>query len=112
MDVDCSSKRSISRDVLVSLAVFRTVFIIFTCHLINTLEWWKCGDKVMWLMHCLCRNCSNFSTVKGGPLLEYRVLGGPYQDMPSWNFWTRDSAVLEVMWNRKGYLLNRLAISR
>ena len=45
--VDCSSKRSILRDVLAPLAVLRAVLSLFTCHFMNPLDWWKCGDEVM-----------------------------------------------------------------
>ena len=111
MGVDCSSKRSISRDVPVSLAVLRAVFSIFTHCSMNPLDQWKCRDEVIWSMDCLCRNHLNSSTVKGGVLSEYRMLG---DHTGTWllEILTRDWALLEVMWNKKGYLLNRLAINR
>ena len=64
MGVDHSSKRSILRDVLASLAVLRAFFSICTCCSMNLLDWWKCGDEVMCSMHCLCRNCLNSFAVK------------------------------------------------
>ena len=48
------------------------------------------------------------------PLEESFVLfcHGLYWDITSGSFWTRAWADFEVMWNRKGYLLNRSAMSR
>ena len=36
--VDCRFSRSVLRDVLASLAVLRTVFIVFTCHSVNPFD--------------------------------------------------------------------------
>ena len=75
IDVDCSSSRRVSRDVLASWAVLSTVFSVFTCCSKKPFDQWIWEDDVMWLMDYLCRNLSNSSTVKGGMLSVYKMLG-------------------------------------
>ena len=59
-------------------------------------------EESLKLLHC-----------EGGIIVSIQdTRGGLYWDIASWSFWTRAWADFKVMWNRKGYLLNRYAISR
>ena len=96
----------------VSWVMLSVVFRVLTCLSMKLLDWGKCGEEVVWSMHCHCRNCMNSSDAKGGPLSVYMQLGGPYWDMSSWSFLEREWADSEVTLNRQGYFLNRSWMSR
>ena len=53
-------------------------------------------------MNCLCRNLSNSSAIKVGPLSVYRALEGLYWAVILLSFWPRDWADFDYMWKMKG----------